>query len=120
MTNSKKLISLSAMILTIAATSISAFAFDSTTPALTLNTPATKVITNKVNSNYTVQNNCFDLMLDENGAFVNNQTFESNLDEAIKSGTIDAGEKDYYMSLYSSCTSTGRGCCSTGARSNRR
>lgn len=110
MTNSKKIISLSAMILTIAATSISAFALNPTSAA-TL-TPATKVVTNNVRSN-TVETNCRNLMLDESGALVTSKTFESNLNAAIKNGAINANDKDYYLDLYNSCTTVSNrgGCC---------
>ncbi|MEG2295735.1 MAG: hypothetical protein RSB96_03235 [Oscillospiraceae bacterium] len=163
MTNSKKIISLSAVVLAIAATSISAFASNSipataTTPAMmdksisvatsnlnhdsnsiaaTATTPATKVepnnitpnngvtltsagkvISKTVNSTTDVRSNCFDLMVNTNGEFVDSTTFENNLDDAIKSGKINADKKDYYMSLYTSCIANGGGCC-TGKTNKR-
>ena len=50
-----------------------------------------------------------DFMLDEDGNFVDSDTFEANLDRAIENGEIRAEDRDFYTQMFDYCTSNGGG-----------
>lgn len=57
---------------------------------------------------------CYSLMLDDNGALLDRDSFEAKLDKAIEDGLIDAEDKEAYLEMYDYCAENG--CRSNNAR----
>lgn len=62
---------------------------------------------------------CYNLMRDENGKVVDENTFNQNLENAIKDGKVNQEDKEYLKDMYNYCLGNdadnagyrGRGCC---------
>ncbi|MDR1703645.1 MAG: hypothetical protein LBS19_03030 [Clostridiales bacterium] len=55
----------------------------------------------------------YSLMWDEDGNFLDQESFEANLDKLIEDGVISEYDRDYYLERYEWCSTNGGGAAGT-------
>jgi hypothetical protein len=56
----------------------------------------------------------YSLMWDEDGNFLDQESFEANLDKLIEDGVINEDDRGYYLERYEWCSTNGGGGCGMG------